>query len=180
MMPKESAVRAVYPGTFDPIHNGHIDIATRAAGLFEHVTVAIYARPMKDLLFSTQERKAMIEHALGHIPNISVATYHQLTVEFARQVGARVIVRGLRVISDFELEFQMALTNKKLATDIEVVCLMTNQDYAFLSASTVKEIAMLGSCVTGMVPDHVAEAMRKKFDGTANEKEKVRLVSLLD
>jgi pantetheine-phosphate adenylyltransferase len=100
-MSERPAVRAVYPGTFDPIHNGHIDIATRAAGLFEHVTVAIYARPLKDLLFSTQERKLMIEQALGRIPNISVTTYNQLTVDFALQVGAQVIVRGLRVISDF-------------------------------------------------------------------------------
>jgi pantetheine-phosphate adenylyltransferase len=131
-------------------------------------------------LFSTQERKAMIEKALGQIPNVSLATYNQLTVDFARQVEAQVIVRGLRVISDFELEFQMALTNKKLAPDIEFVCLMTSQEYAFLSASTVKEIAMLGSCVTGMVPDHVAEALREKFEGTAKEGEKVRLVSLRD
>lgn len=106
---------AIYPGTFDPVHNGHIDIAARAAGLFEHVTVAIYARPLKSLLFSTAERKAMIEESLGHLPNLRVATYNQLTVDFARQVGAQAIVRGLRVISDFELEFQMALTNKKLA-----------------------------------------------------------------
>ena len=173
--------RAIYPGTFDPVHNGHIDIATRAAGLFDHLTVAIYARPLKNLLFTTQERKAMMEEALGHIPNVSVATYNQLTVDFARQVGAQVIVRGLRVISDFELEFQMALTNKKLAPEIEFVCLMTSQEYAFLSASTVKEIAMLGGCVDGMVPPHVAKAMQAKFEGPGSDGEdKVRLVSLRD
>jgi pantetheine-phosphate adenylyltransferase len=172
---------AVYPGTFDPIHNGHIDIATRAAGLFEHLTLAIYDRPLKSLLFNTQERKAMMEQALAHVPNISVATYNQLTVDFAREIGAQVIVRGLRVISDFELEFQMALTNKKLAPDIEFVCLMTAQEYAFLSASTVKEIAMLGGCVTGMVPPHVAEAMKAKFaePGCMGES-RVKLVSLRD
>ena len=125
---------AIYPGTFDPVHNGHIDIATRAAGLFEHLTVAIYDRPLKSLLFTTAERKAMIEGALGHVPNISVATYKRLTVEFAREIGAQAIVRGLRVISDFELEFQMALTNKKLAAEIEFVCLMTSQEYAFHTA----------------------------------------------
>lgn len=171
---------AVYPGTFDPIHSGHIDIATRAAGLFDHLTVAIYSRPLKNLLFTTQERVAMISQALGHIPNISVVTYNQLTVDFARQIGARVIVRGLRVISDFELEFQMALTNKKLAPEIEFVCLMTGQEYAFLSASTVKEIAMLGGCVTDMVPQHVAEAMQAKFDGTDDNEVQVKLVSLRD
>jgi pantetheine-phosphate adenylyltransferase len=173
--------KAIYPGTFDPVHSGHVDIATRAAGLFEHLTVAIYARPLKSLLFSTEERKAMIQEALEHIPNLTVATYNQLTVDFARQTGAQAIVRGLRVISDFELEFQMALTNKKLAPDIEFVCLMTSQEYAFLSASTVKEIAMLGGCVEGMVPPHVAEALQSRFmvpDSTGMDS--VKLVSLRD
>ena len=173
--------RAIYPGTFDPVHNGHIDIATRAAGLFEHLTVAIYARPLKNLLFDTDERKAMMEQSLAHLPNVSVATYRQLTVDFARQVGAQVIVRGLRVISDFELEFQMALTNKKLAPEIEFVCLMTGLDYAFLSASTVKEIAMLGGCVDNMVPAHVAKAMGAKFDGSGSDADDtVGLISLRD
>jgi len=173
--------RAIYPGTFDPIHNGHIDIATRAAELFEHLTLAIYDRPLKGLMFSTQERRSMIERALGHVPNITVVTYNTLTVQFAKQVGAQVIVRGLRVISDFELEFQMALTNKKLDPDVEFVCLMTSQEYAFLSASTLKEIAMLGGCVTGMVPAHVAEAMRAKLERMGTEGEaQVRLVSLRD
>jgi pantetheine-phosphate adenylyltransferase len=173
--------RAIYPGTFDPVHNGHIDIAMRAAKLFDHLTLAIYARPLKSLLFTTEERKNMLEEALGHIPNISVATYRQLTVDFANELDAQVIVRGLRVISDFELEFQMALTNKKLAPDIEFVCLMTSQEYAFLSASTVKEIAMLGGCVTGMVPAHVAEAMQAKFTGPNSAGEsQIRLVSLRD
>ena len=172
---------AIYPGTFDPVHNGHLDIAARAAGLFDHLIMAVYDRPLKSLLFTTQERKGMIEAALQHLPNVSVATYSQLSVEFARQVGAQVIVRGLRVISDFELEFQMALTNKKLAPEIEFVCLMTAQEYAFISASTVKEIVMLGGCVDGMVPPHVAEIMRARFAGPENEGEtRVRLVSLRD
>jgi pantetheine-phosphate adenylyltransferase len=172
---------AIYPGTFDPVHNGHVDIATRAASLFDHLTVAIYARPLKSLLFTDEERQAMLEEALGHIPNLTVTAYHQLTVDFAREVGAQAIVRGLRVISDFELEFQMALTNKKLAPEIEFVCLMTSQDYAFLSASTVKEIALLGGSVNGMVPGHVAEAMKVKFEGGRNEEgNNVRLVSLRD
>jgi len=172
---------AVYPGTFDPVHNGHIDIATRAATLFEHVTVAIYARPLKNLLFTTEERQEMLREALVHVPNVTVATYKQLTVDFARQVGANAIVRGLRAISDFELEFHMALTNKKLAPEIEFVCLMTSQENAFISASTVKEIAMLGGCVEGMVPDHVAQAMRRKFEtpGGCGD-ETVKLVSLRD
>lgn len=172
---------AIYPGTFDPVHNGHVDIASRAAEMFDHLTIAIYDRPLKNLLFTTEERKRMIEEAVGAVPNITVATYNQLTVEYARQVGARVVVRGLRVISDFELEFQMALTNKKLAPEIEFVCLMTSEEYAFLSASTVKEIAMLGGCVAGMVPPNVAEAMKLKFEGPSSEGQKrVALVSLRD
>ena len=172
---------AIYPGTFDPVHSGHIDIATRAARLFEHLTVAIYARPLKSLLFNTEERRAMIEDALAHIPNLSVETYNGLTVDFARQVHAQAIVRGLRVISDFELEFQMALTTKKLAPELEFVCLMTSQEYAFISASTVKEIAMLGGCVDGMVPASVAAALQSRFGNPGNAgTDSVRLVSLRD
>ncbi len=172
---------AIYPGTFDPVHLGHVDIATRAAYLFDHLTIGIYDRPLKSLLFSTNERRAMLEQALAHVPNITVATYHVLTVDFARQVGAQAIVRGLRVISDFELEFQMALTNKKMAPDIEFVCLMTSQEYAFVSASTVKEIAMLGGCVEDMVPAHVAKAMDAKFQEAGDGVDScVKLVSLRD
>jgi pantetheine-phosphate adenylyltransferase len=172
---------AIYPGTFDPVHNGHVDIAARASTLFDHLTIAIYDRPLKSLLFSTADRKAMLEKALEHIPNVSVATYNQLTVDFARQMDARVIVRGLRVISDFELEFQMALTNKKLAPDIEFVCLMTSQEYAFISASTVKEIAMLGGTVTDMVPPHVASALEARFKEAGDCADScVKLVSLRD
>lgn len=173
--------RAIYPGTFDPVHNGHIDIATRAAGLFEHLTVAIYARPLKTLLFNTEERRAMLEEALSHVPNLSVATYNGLTVDFAQEVHAQAVVRGLRVISDFELEFQMALTNKKLAPDVEFVCLMTSQEYAFISASTVKEIAMLGGCLDGMVPASVAKALQAKVQGPGSTgADAVKLVSLRD
>jgi pantetheine-phosphate adenylyltransferase len=173
--------QAIYPGTFDPVHNGHIDIAMRAAALFDHLTVAIYARPLKNLMFTTHERQAMIEKSLGHLPNVSVTTYTTLTVDFARQVGAQVVVRGLRVISDFEFEFQMALTNKKLAPDVEFVCLMTSQDYAFLSASTVKEIVALGGCITGMVPPHVAEALQAKVAGpTGVGAPQAGLISLRD
>lgn len=170
---------AIYPGTFDPVHYGHVDIATRAAALFDEVIVAIYDRPLKNLLFTTHERRAMLVEALAPVPNISVVTYNRLTVDFAREVGAQAIVRGLRVISDFELEFQMALTNKKLAPDIEFVCLMTSQEYAFISASTVKEIAMLGGCLDDMVPHHVARAMQRKFQEAGDSVDNcVRLVSL--
>ncbi|MFC2029515.1 pantetheine-phosphate adenylyltransferase [Chloroflexota bacterium] len=174
-------VTALYPGTFDPVHNGHVNIAKRAARLFDELIIAIYDRPLKNLLFTADERRSMLEKTVGPVANMSVVTYNQLTVDFARSSGASVIVRGLRVISDFELEFQMALTNRKLAPEIESVCLMTSLEYAFISASTVKEIAMLGGCVEGMVPPHVAAAMQAKFEREDEQAgERVRLVSLRD
>ena len=117
---------AVYPGTFDPVHYGHVDIAVRAATTFDHLFVAVYGRPLKNLLFSTEERLALMREALKEHDNITVDTYDGLTVDYVRQKGAKVIVRGLRVTYDFELEYQMALTNKKLAPDLETVCLVTN------------------------------------------------------
>lgn len=160
---------AVYPGTFDPVHYGHIDIATRAAQLFDHLIVAVYARPSKDLLFSTEERFAMVREALKEIPNISVETYDGLTVEYVRRKKAKVIVRGLRVTYDFELEYQMALANKKLAPEVETVCLMTGLEHAFLSSRIIKEVALVGGCVEGMVPPHVAVALRSKFAALGEE-----------
>jgi len=172
---------AVYPGTFDPITNGHVDIATRAASLFDQLIVAVYDRPLKNLLFSTSERTAMIQEALKELPNVTVTGYSGLTVNFARSVGARVIVRGLRVLSDFELEFQMALTNRKLAPEIDTVCLITRQEYAFLSSSITKEIAMVGGCVDTMVPSHVALALKEKFHRLGSDAgSKVQIVSLRD
>jgi len=172
---------ALYPGTFDPIHNGHVDIASRAAKLFDHLILAVYDRPGKNVLFSTAERVALAKEALRAIPNISVESYNTLTVEYARRRGADVIVRGLRVISDFELEFQMALINKKLAPEIEFVCLMTSQEYAFLSSSIVKEIAMLGGCIEGMVPPPVEKALREKFKGLGEDLQgKISIISLRD
>jgi len=154
--------RALYPATFDPIHFGHIDIARRAAAIFDEVIVAVYDRPMKNLLFSIDERLRLAERALSGLPNVQITRYGGITVEFARQVGAQVMVRGLRVVSDFELEWHMALTNKLLAPEVEVVCLMTSQAYAFLSSSTVREVGLLGGDVSAMVPPFVAEALRRK------------------
>ena len=154
--------RALYPASFDPIHYGHIDIATRAAAIFDELVVGVYDRPSKSLLFSLEERLALVQEALQHLPNVTGTAYSGLTVDFARRIGARVIVRGLRVVSDFELELQMALTNKQLAPEIEVVCLMTSRDYAFISSSIVREIALLGGDVSSMVPPHVARALAAK------------------
>ena len=158
---------AIYPGTFDPVHYGHIDIARRAAGIFDKLVVAVYDRPQKNLLFSVAERLVMLRDALCEVPNIEVQSYGGLTVSYARQQGARVIVRGLRVITDFELEYQMALATRKLDEEIDIVCLMTGLEYAFISSSIVKEIALAGGPVTQFVPAHVAEALRARLVATS-------------
>ena len=154
---------AIYPGTFDPIHNGHIDIARRGAKIFDELIVGVYDRPQKSLLFSVGERVTMAREAVKDIPNVRVESYGTLTVDFAKRQGARVIVRGLRVISDFELEYQMALTNRRLAPALDMVCLMTSLEYAFVSSSIVKEIAQAGGPISQFVPGHVAAALRRKF-----------------
>jgi pantetheine-phosphate adenylyltransferase len=172
---------AVYPGTFDPITNGHVDIATRAAAIFDELIVAVYARPSKDLLFATEERIAMVEETFRGVPNIIVEAYDQLTVDFVRGRGAQVIVRGLRVVSDFELEFQMALMNRKLAPDLDVVCLITSLEHSFLGSGIVKEVAVLGGDVEPFVPSHVVDALQAKLaklGGASNDK--VPIVSLGD
>jgi pantetheine-phosphate adenylyltransferase len=172
---------AIYPGSFDPLTNGHVDIATRAAMLFDHLIIAVYDRPLKNLLFSTDERMAMAQEAVKDLKNVTVASYSGLTVNFARSVGAGVIVRGLRALSDFELEFQMALTNRKLAPDIDTVCLITKQEYTFLSSSITKEIAMVGGCIDQMVPAHVAAELHEKFRRLGPDAgSKVQIVSLRD
>ncbi len=154
---------AIYPGSFDPVHNGHIDIAARAAQIFDKLIVSIYARPFKTVLFSPKERTEMMRQALVHLPNVQVFTYDCLSVDFAQAQQAQVIVRGMRMSSDFDLEYQMALTNKALDADIETVCLFTNLTRAFLSSSTVKEIAVAGGDVSDMVPAHVRQALGEKY-----------------
>ncbi len=171
---------ALYPGTFDPVHFGHIDIATRAANIFENLVVAVYDRPAKNLLFSVEERVALARKALEGLPHVRVAPYGGLTVDFAREVGAQAVVRGLRAISDFELEYQMALTNRELAPNVEFVCLMTRQTHAFISSSIVKEVALLSGDVQGMVPPHVAQALKAKRREREQNHEPVPVVSLRD
>jgi pantetheine-phosphate adenylyltransferase len=161
-------VRAVYPGSFDPIHFGHIDIAQRAACLFDELVVAVYDRPVKNLLFSAEERIAQVTEAFKNDKKIRVVGYRTLTVAFCRKIDAQVIVRGLRVFSDFELEFRMALANKHLDPGIEVVALITNQKYTFLSSSTVREIASLGGDISGMVPKAIVRAVEKKYKDPDN------------
>lgn len=156
-------VRAMFPGTFDPVHYGHIDIAKRAARLFDEVVVAVYDRPLKSLMFMPEERIALVIEALKDEPRIRVDRYSGMTVDHCRQIGAQVIVRGLRVFSDFEFEFRMALANHRLAPDIEVVALITAEEHTFLSSSTVREIASLGGNVSSMVPPHVNSALINKI-----------------
>lgn len=155
-------VRALFPGTFDPIHYGHMDIALRAVRLFDEVIMAVYDRPLKSLLFGPEERMALVTQALGDQPRIKVMGYSGLTIDFARKMQAQVIVRGLRVFSDFEFEFRMALANQRIGTDIETVALITAEQHTFLSSSTVKEIATLGGDVSSMVPPFVDKALRSK------------------
>jgi pantetheine-phosphate adenylyltransferase len=162
-------VRAVFPGTFDPIHYGHIDIATRAARLFDEVVVAVYDRPLKSLMFSPEERIALVTEALKDLPRIRVVSYSGMTVDYCREIGAQVIVRGLRVFSDFEFEFRMALANHRLAPDIESVALITDEEHTFLSSSTVREIASLGGDVSSMVPAHVNAALKNKVKGLGDQ-----------
>jgi len=169
-------IRAVYPASFDPIHYGHLDIIRRSAAIFDEVIVGVYARPLKNLLFDVGERLALVREAVADIPGVSVTSYSGLTVDFARAVGARVIVRGLRVVSDFELEWRMALANKQLAPDLEMMCLMTSREYAFLSSTTVREVALLGGDVSGMVPPHIARALAQK----AGDGHKITSSALVD
>ncbi len=154
-------VRALFPGTFDPIHYGHIDIAERATRLFDEVVVAVYDKPIKALFFSPEERISLVEQAVGSNPKIRVTGYSGLTVEYARKIDALVIVRGLRVFSDFEFEFRMALANHRLSPDIEYMALITAEEHTFLSSTTVREIASLGGDVSSMVPPYVEEALKK-------------------
>ena len=154
---------AIYPGSFDPVTNGHLDIANRAAALFDKLIIGVYDRPSKHLMFSTTERVDLVKKAVAHLPNVKVTSYDELTVDFAKKMKAKVIVRGLRMSSDFEREFEMALMNKKLDKEIELVCLMTSLEYQFLSSSLLKEACELGGDISSLVPKHVAAALKKKF-----------------
>ncbi len=173
-------IRAVFPGTFDPIHYGHIDIARRAARLFDEVVIAVYDRPLKTLLFTPDERIQLTHEAFKDDKNIKVTGYSGLTVEFCKRIGAQVIVRGLRVFSDFEYEFRMALANNRLAPEIEVVALITHEEHTFLSGATVREIASLDGDVSSLVPPHVEAALRQRFHELGKEQQIVPTSSLRD
>ena len=156
-------VTAIYPGSFDPVTEGHVDIATRAAAIFNRVVVAVYDTPSKKLLFDTDERVNLFERSVEGMSNVEVSRFSGLAVQAARRVGAGVIVRGLRSGSDFEYEFEMAYMNKKLAPDVEMVCMMASLPYQYVSSSLVKEVIGLGGDVTDLVPGHVMEAVKSKM-----------------
>ncbi len=155
---------AVFPGTFDPIHYGHINISYRAAKLFPEVIVAVYDKPLKNLLFTPEERISMAKEVYKGHSQIKVMGYSGLTVDFCKKIGAGVLVRGLRVFSDFEHEFRIALANQRLDPSIEMISFITQEQHTFLSASTVKEIAMLGGNVSTFVPPNVLAALKEKAD----------------
>jgi pantetheine-phosphate adenylyltransferase len=173
-------VRAVFPATFDPIHYGHIDIARRAAKLFDELIVAVYDKPLKTLLFSPEERIDLVRQTFESDPKMQVLGYNGLTVDFCHSIGAQVIVRGLRVFSDFEYEFRMALANHRLRPQIEVVALITSEEHTFLSSSTVREIASLGGDVSSMVPSHVEVALKNRFKELGDGQQLVPTTSLRD
>ncbi len=155
--------RAVYPGSFDPIHLGHIDIVRRASDIFDELIVAVYASPAKRTLFTVDERVEMARQALQGLRNVTVESYNTLTVRFVLDREAHVIVRGLRVISDFEMEYQMALTNRRLAPQVDSVCLMTSGEYAFVSSSLVKEVGGAGGSIAQFVTRPVEQAVLERL-----------------
>jgi len=154
---------AIYPGSFDPITSGHLDIAIRAAKLFEKLIIGVYETPDKHVLFTTAERVDLAKKAVVEMPNVEVESFAGLTVGFAKEVKAQAMVRGLRMSGDFEREFNMAMMNKKLYPELELVCLMASVEYQFVSSSLLKEAASLGGEIGNFVPKHVAAALRKKF-----------------
>lgn len=154
---------ALYPGRFDPVTIGHVDITQRAASLFSEVVVAVYDLSPKSSLFSTAERVAMFEEAAGHLSNVKVKPFDGLVVDFARKVNARILVRGIRAVTDFEAELDMALMNKKMAPEIESVYLMASLDHLYISGHRIREVASLGYDVGELVPTHVVAALAKKF-----------------
>jgi len=158
------SVKALYPGTFDPPTNGHVDIIQRGAKIFDHLTVAILVNPVKNPLFTVEERVEMLKEVTVAIGNVSVATFDGLTVEFARRQGATAVLRGIRAISDYEHEFQTALMNRRLAPEVETVFLQPAGRYSFVSSRMVKEVFSFGGDVSGLVPPNVLKRLRARIN----------------
>ena len=156
-------VTALYPGTFDPVTMGHLNVAQRAARLFDNLIVAVYDTPSKSLLFNTEERVGLMREAVADMSNVTVRPFNGLVVNTARDAGAAAIIRGLRSGPDFEYESQMFFMNRRLEPDVDMVSLMSDQEHMFISSSLLKEVAQLGGDISGMVPDHVARALAEKY-----------------
>jgi pantetheine-phosphate adenylyltransferase len=156
-------IRAVYPGSFDPVTNGHIDLIRRSAQLFGEVVIAILENTDKTPLFSLDERMEMLRESIGDLESVSVVTFGGLLVDFVQQIGASVIVRGIRAVSDYEYELQMALMNRRLSNKVETVFMMPAETYSYLSSRLVKEISLLGGSVRGLVPRHVEKHLAIKY-----------------
>jgi len=155
-------IRAVYPGSFDPVTNGHLDIIERSAKIFDELIVAVLVNPDKKGLFNIEERVELIERIIKHIPNVKVKSFSGLLINFMKQQDSKVIIKGLRAVSDFEYEFQMSLMNKKLNPDIETTFMMATSKNSFLSSSSVKQVAMFGGCIKDLVPDEIIPDIIKK------------------
>lgn len=157
--------KVICPGSFDPVTKGHIDIITRAAGLFDEVIALVVANPAKDPAFTAQERIVMLRKTTGHLPNVRVDSHHGLLADYARETGAVAIVKGLRAMSDFEYEFQMALTNKKLLPQAETIFLTTTSENMYLTSSLVKQVAGFGGDISDFVPPEALEDIRLRLSG---------------
>mgnify|MGYP001415386665 FL=1 len=156
-------VKAIYPGSFDPVHNGHIDIANRASGLFEKVIVGVYDSPPKNVLFSTEKRVDMVRECINDLPNVEVISFGNLATEFAKQVGAKFILRGLRAGYDFEYESEMSLMWRNLSPDIDIICMMSSLQYQFVYSSRIKEVVKLGGKVDGLVPETISTELKNAY-----------------
>ena len=154
----------IYPGTFDPITNGHLDIITRAAALFDKVIIAVAEDNYKKVLFSDEERLDMIREVTRDFDNVSVDSFSGLLMDYCREKDAAAVIRGLRAVSDFEYEMQLALMNKKINPEVETVFLMTGQQYSFISSSIIKDVASLGGCISGLVPPSVEKRIFAKYE----------------
>lgn len=162
-MAKKKKMIGLYPGSFDPVTNGHLDIAGRAFHLCDELHVAVVANPSKDALFSVEERVELLRQTTKHLPKVIISSFNGLLVDYAREIKAGLIFRGLRAVSDFEYEFQMALINRTLHKQIEVVFLVPNEKFIFLSSSSIKEVAKLGGDVSEFVPAMVEKALRRRY-----------------
>lgn len=158
-------VKAIYPGSFDPLTNGHLDLIARAAEIFDHLVVAILRNSSKNPLFTVEERVAMLSEGIAALENVSISTFDGLLVDFAREQRAHAVVRGIRAISDYEYEFQMALMNRRLSPDVETIFLMPDAKYSFVSSRLVKEVFELGGSIDGLVPKFVIDRLKDKQRG---------------